>query len=154
LSNLSPSPRESLIELPNGRLPVVGPLALGVGVVHDAHEARAAAGRGPLEHLLIAIGVAEGEDRAAADEAVDADGLAGAVVDELDLLTSCGLPSGRISNFTTPEEPITCSGGMPYTRSAKPRMNSTPPPDTMNVLKPLARRYDSSSSIGWYASAV
>ena len=37
------------------------------------------------EHLQVAVGVAEGEDRPAADEAVDADRLAGAVVDELDL---------------------------------------------------------------------
>jgi hypothetical protein len=63
-------------------------------------------------------------------------------------LTSTGLWS-RISNFTTPLEPITCSGGMPYVASANTRMNSTPPPDTMNVLKPFARRYASTSSIGW-----
>jgi hypothetical protein len=34
---------------------------------------------------LVAVGVAEGEDRAAPDELVDADRLAGLVVDEVDL---------------------------------------------------------------------
>ena len=67
---------ERLVELADVRRAVVGPFALGVGVVDEPHEARARSGRGPLEHLLIAVGVAEGEDRAAADEAVDADRLA------------------------------------------------------------------------------
>jgi hypothetical protein len=38
-----------------------------------------------LQHLVVAVGVAEGQDGPAADEAVDADRLAGPVVDELDL---------------------------------------------------------------------
>ena len=43
----------------------------------------------PTAHILqIAVGVAGGEVGAAADEAVDADGLAGAVVDELDVAGS------------------------------------------------------------------
>src|SRR5262249_38311335 len=50
-----------------------------------AHEARALAGGGPLEHLLVAVGVAEGQQRPPADELLDADRLAGAVVDEVDL---------------------------------------------------------------------
>lgn len=33
--------------------------------------------------------------------------------------------------------------------SAKARMNSTPPPETMKVFKPLARRWSSISSMGW-----
>ena len=40
---------------------------------------------GPLQHLEVAVGVAKGEDRAAADEPVDPDWLAGLVVDEVDL---------------------------------------------------------------------
>ena len=63
-------------------------------------------------------------------------------------LTSTGLPS-RISNCSLPVLPMTCSGGMPYTRSAKARMKSLPPPETMYVLNPLARRKARSSSIGW-----
>ena len=39
----------------------------------------------PLQHLQVAVGIAEGEDRPAPDEAIDADGLARAVVDEFDL---------------------------------------------------------------------
>ena len=76
---------EALVELADVRLAVVGPFALGVGVVDEEAEARAAAGGGPLQHLQVAVGVAEGGDRPAADVLVDADGLAGLVVDEVDL---------------------------------------------------------------------
>ena len=37
---------------------------------------------GPLEHLLVAIGVAERQQRPPPDEALDADRLAGAVIDQ------------------------------------------------------------------------
>src|SRR6188508_2350037 len=74
-----------LVELADMALAVVGELAHGIGVMDEAHEARAGTARGILQHLLVAVGVAEGEDRAAADEAVDADRLARPVVDELDL---------------------------------------------------------------------
>ena len=49
---------------------------------HDLgnHQARAVAGGGPLEHLQVAVGVAEGEDRSAANHAVDTYRLAGAVI--------------------------------------------------------------------------
>src|SRR3954447_17414586 len=67
------------------QLPVVGKFTLGVGVVHDPHETRTPPRLRPLQHLKIAVGVAEGEDWTAADEAVDADWFTGAVVDELDL---------------------------------------------------------------------
>ena len=95
---------------------VVGPLALGVGVVDDGHEAGAAARGRVLQHLQVAIGVAEGEDRAAADEAVDADWLSGPVVDELDLRF---LDEHRLAVrpalelHDAADEPTTCSGGMP-----------------------------------------
>ena len=64
---------------------IVGVFAFGVGVMDDQAEARAAAHRGPLQHFEIAVGVAERGDRAAADVLVDADRLAGLVVDEVDL---------------------------------------------------------------------
>lgn len=73
---------ESLVELADGRFTVVGVFALGVGVVDDEHEVGAGACCGPLQHLLVAVGVAKCSDRAAADVLVDADGFAGAVVDE------------------------------------------------------------------------
>jgi len=53
--------------------------------MHEAREARTAAGRGPLQHRKIAVGIAEREDRPPSDKAVDADRLAGAVIDKLDL---------------------------------------------------------------------
>jgi hypothetical protein len=75
---------ECLVELADLRIAVVGVFTLGVGVMHKACKAGARAGHRPLQHLQVAVGVAESEDRAAADEAIDADRLARAVVDELD----------------------------------------------------------------------
>src|SRR5688572_11515328 len=66
---------QRLVEFSDLRLPVVGVFALGIGVMHDAGEAGAWSRGGPLQHLQIAVGIAEREDRAAADEAVDADRL-------------------------------------------------------------------------------
>ena len=43
-------------------LAVVGPLARGVGVVNVEAETRARTGGGPLEHLQVAIGIAERGD--------------------------------------------------------------------------------------------
>jgi hypothetical protein len=56
---------EGRVEASDGRLLVVGELALGVGVVNDSAKAQAAAHRCPLQHLEIAVGIAEGEDGAA-----------------------------------------------------------------------------------------
>src|SRR5882724_1468891 len=60
-----------LVELADLRLPVVGILARGVVVMHDQHEALAGAGRGELQHLQVAVGIAEGGDGTAPDDAVD-----------------------------------------------------------------------------------
>src|SRR5262245_63749720 len=59
---------ERLVELADRRRMVVGPFALGVGVVHEQREARARAGGRPLEHLLVAVGVAERHQRPPADQ--------------------------------------------------------------------------------------
>src|SRR5262245_48735008 len=84
-----PAPRlrldERLVEPADVRLAIVGPLAGRVGVMDDTHEPRALAGRRPLEHLLIAVRVAEREHGPPADELLDVHWLAGAVVDEVDL---------------------------------------------------------------------
>ena len=133
------------------RVPVVGPLTLGIRVVNDQSEARTLSECSPSQHLEVAVGVAERHDRSPPDDLVDAHGLAGLVVDEIDRRPAgrarVRRRAARISTFA--RLPTTCSGGMPYTRSVHGRMNSTPPPDTMKVLKPLARRYVSTSSIGW-----
>jgi hypothetical protein len=55
-------------------------LPRGVGVVDETHEPRALAGRRPLEHLLITVGVAEREHGSPPDELLDTHRLAGAVV--------------------------------------------------------------------------
>ncbi len=64
---------------------VVRELARGIVVMHEEREARAGAGRRPLEHLEIAVGVAECGNRAPPDSRLDADGLPFLVVDQIDL---------------------------------------------------------------------
>src|SRR3954447_20225372 len=61
------------VEATNGRVAVVGPFPLGVGVVHDEREANTAASLGPLEHLQVTVGVAESRNRLPADVHLDAD---------------------------------------------------------------------------------
>jgi hypothetical protein len=73
---------ETLVELADLGLAVVGPIALGVGVVYVEAESRAAARSGPLEHLQVAIGVAESGDWSAADVTLNAYGFALLVVVE------------------------------------------------------------------------
>ena len=112
--------------------PVVGKLARRVVVMDEQREPRTAAGHGPLQHLQVAVRVAERGDGPAADAVWMPIGLPSlsSTKSISGSLIRTGLPS-RISNFSLPLLPITCSGGMPYTRSAHGRMNSTPPPDTM-----------------------
>ena len=72
---------ERLVELADWRMPVVGELALGVGVMHEQAQKRGLPPRPQSQHRLIAVGIAEGEDRSPADETVDADRLDLAVVE-------------------------------------------------------------------------
>lgn len=53
------------------RLSIVGIFAFGIGVVNDRAEAGAAADRRPLQHLEIAVRIAERSDRPAADGLID-----------------------------------------------------------------------------------
>ena len=124
------------------RLPVIGPFAFRVGVMDVEAKARARAAASPLQHLEVAVGIAERRDRPAADVLLDADRLACLVVDEVDLrqldenrLVRRG---SRISACRCCRPPARAGCHRPV--SLKTRMNSMPPPETMNVLKPLARR--------------
>src|SRR5688572_15316436 len=74
---------ERFVERADVRFAVVGDFPVAVRVVHDQAQSRAAAGRRPLEHLKIAVGVAESDGRSATDELLDADRLALFVVDEI-----------------------------------------------------------------------
>src|SRR5262245_4322210 len=75
-----PAPRlglvERLVQPADVRLAVVRPFASRVGVMDDAHEPLALAGRRPLEHLLIAVRVAKREHGPPADELLDVHRLA------------------------------------------------------------------------------
>src|SRR5580658_2532505 len=111
-------------------------------MVDEPHEARAAASRSPLQHLQVAVGIAEGEYRPAADEALDAHGLARPIVDEIDLrqINQRRTPvavhlelqaAGRTDDLLRRNAVGLLSPG---------RMKSAPPPEAMKVLKPLLRR--------------
>ena len=115
---------------------------------HDRHpcgghraETRAAPGGRPLEHLQVAVGVAESSDRAPADVRVDADRLACLVIDEVDL-GQAHEHRLAVAHF---EFRLDAAADHLLGRDAidflvHGRMNSTPPPETMKVLKPFARR--------------
>ena len=76
---------ESALELADVAVAVVGEFARGVVVVDDHAQPRTGRRGRPLEHLEVAVRIAEGHDRPLADGLVDPDGLAFLVVDELDL---------------------------------------------------------------------
>ncbi len=75
---------QCLVERADARVTIVCPFARRVGVVHQQRQARTLAGGSPLEHLLVAIGVAKSRDGPAPDELLDSDYLAILVVDEID----------------------------------------------------------------------
>ena len=75
---------EGLVELSDVRVSVVVPLPLGIGMADQHAQPRSTAGRGPLQHLQVAIGVAESGQGSAADVQLDVDRLALLVVDAAD----------------------------------------------------------------------
>src|SRR5258706_16056209 len=52
--------------------------------MRDGRETRTRSGDGPLQHLQVAVRVAECHERTAADEPADRDGLAVLVIDKID----------------------------------------------------------------------
>src|ERR1700674_3969181 len=56
---------ERLVELADIGVPVIGLFAHRVGMMHEPHEAEVLADSSPFQHLLVAVGIAEGEDRLA-----------------------------------------------------------------------------------------
>src|SRR6056297_4157794 len=81
-----PAPARTLVQ-PSGQtadraVTVVGPLALGIAVVNDHSKARPGASHRVLEHLEVSVGVPRRKDRSLADMGVDANRLAGLVVDK------------------------------------------------------------------------
>ena len=105
---------ERLVEAADGGLTVVGPFPPGIGVVHQQGKMSAFPGIGPLEHLQVAVGVAERGDRTAPDVLVDGNRLALLVVDEVDRRQAHQRRTPPISLYSTLMLlPMTCSGGMP-----------------------------------------
>jgi hypothetical protein len=58
---------QRLIQMTNFRFAIIGPFALGIGVADQERQARTLSGSCPLQHLQVAVGVAECGDRTPAD---------------------------------------------------------------------------------------
>ena len=132
---------ERVAERADLRLGAVGELAYRVVVMHEHHQPRAIACPGPLQHLLIAIRVTERGDRAAADVRVDADWFASLVVNKVHLRQphEDGLAVAHFKlQFAAAADDLLRRNGVALV--GETRMNSTPPPETMKVLKPFAHR--------------
>ena len=65
------------------RITAIRPFTLSIGVMHQKYESPPFSGGSPLEHLQIAIGVAEGCNWATADVRVDTDRFALFVVNKV-----------------------------------------------------------------------
>ena len=107
---------ERLVELADVRVAVVGEFALGVGVVDD--QARSARPRPAVVYCSICRSPSELPKAMIGRRPMKRlmpTGLPGpsSMNSTFGSLISTGLPSFRISNFTTPLLPTTCSGGMP-----------------------------------------
>ncbi len=105
---------ERFVEAAEGRVAIVGVFARGVGVMDDEAKAGATGHRRPLQHLQIAVGIAEGRDRAAPMNSLMPTGLPALSSTKFTSgrRKSSGLPS-RIWNLVLTDEPTTCSGGTP-----------------------------------------
>ena len=128
---------------------IVGKLARGVVVVHEQCEACAWTGRGPLQHLKVAVRVAERGNRPPADAAVDADGFPLLVVDQVDLgeLDEHGT---AVAHF---ELQLAAAADNLLRRNAvdalRPGTHELDAPARHDVGLEGRRRYARSSSIGW-----
>ena len=63
------------MEVADGGRAVAGPFALGIGVMHIEAEARFRTGTGPLQHLQIAIRIAECANARSSKKALGAGGF-------------------------------------------------------------------------------
>jgi hypothetical protein len=75
---------EPLLMPPDGRLAIGGPFPLTVGTMNGETESRPRTSAGPLEHLQIAVRIAECGDGTAADEFLNTDSLAILIVNTID----------------------------------------------------------------------
>jgi len=62
---------KATVEAPRGRFTIIGPFPGSIGMVHNQTEPPSLTSRGPLEHLVVAIGVTHGQDRTSADKPLD-----------------------------------------------------------------------------------
>ena len=53
---------ECLVQFPDMRCAIVGAFTLSVGMMNQAHESRPGSRSRPLQHLVIAVGIAEGKN--------------------------------------------------------------------------------------------
>ena len=122
-------------------VPVVGIFPLGVGVMNDQAETVRRRSASSIAAFQIAVRIAERGDRPAADMLLDADRLAGLVVDEVDLRQPKQVRRAVLHlELRLDRRPHHLLRRNAVDLFVQGRMNSMPPPDTMKVLKPLARR--------------
>jgi len=76
---------EAFVEAAKAGFSVVGPFALGIGVVDVERESRPLSGSGPLQHLQVTVAVAERGNGSPADLLLDGNRLAFLVVIEVEL---------------------------------------------------------------------
>jgi hypothetical protein len=105
-------------------------------VCHTSPESHTVTGNSPLEHLLIAIRVAERKDRSTTDVTLYADRFSGPVVDEhrFRLLDQHGFAFAQLETQLA----LTAHNllGRDAVDALGPRAMNSMPPDTMKVLKP------------------
>ena len=79
---------EGLVQLADMRFSIIRPLPLCICMVNEKAKAGPRPSSRPFQHLQIAVGIAEGCDRAATDVRVDTDRLPFLVIDKVNFRES------------------------------------------------------------------
>ena len=131
----------ALSSVPTWLLRSVGILAIPIGVVNEQPHSATFAAHGVFDHLHVGVGIAKGQDRPTSDVLIDTDRLARLSVDKVDFRHANEL---RLTVFDLEFGYGTGTDDL-FRRNAviffgDGRMNWIPPPETMKVLNPFARK--------------
>jgi len=132
---------ESLVELTDVAFAVVGKLAVRICVVNKESQSTAFTTHGVFDHLDIAVGIAECQNRTATNVLIDSYRLARLVVDEINLRHA---DEFRLAVLDLKFRNDAGTDDL-FRRNT---IQAIPPPETMKVLNSFARRYSSSSTWG------
>ena len=120
---------------------IVGPLAFCIGMVHKQAKTGSVTGSCPLQDLQVTIGVAKRRDWSSPNVAVDADGLANVVVDEVNFRET---NKDRFAvahfelRFDTAVDDLLRRDAVGLFGKQPQELNSAP--EVINVLNSLARK--------------